>query len=79
MVNIQEQEVPTFLELRLKTHLSRTKFAKRAQISIDTQKRIETGRGVSALNAQKSLDLINELLSTTYRLSDFKDVNVSRV
>ena len=82
MVDIRDQEqyeLPTFLELRLKTRLSRTKFAQRAGIAIKTQARMETGKGISALTAQKSLDLLNELLGTSYKLIDFKDVNVKRL
>lgn len=77
MLSIQEK--PTLLMLRLRSGVSRRAFAKRAGIAIDTQKRIETGQGVSTINALKSITTLNEILGTQYEMKDFEELNVSRL
>ena len=69
----------TMLALRLKTGMTRKKFAKRAGIAIDTQRKLEEKKPVTALGAQRSLNLLNELLGTNYILDDVEGLTISRL
>lgn len=76
---MQAIEQGTMLNLRLKTGLHRKEFAKQAGIAIDTQRKLEEQRPVTAHCAQRSLNLLNRLLGTSYTFEDVKGLAISRL
>ena len=67
----------SFQQLRILTGLKRARFAREANMSDETIRKLEAGGLVSKRYAQQALDTLNRLLEQHLTLSDIVGLNIS--